>query len=843
MITSENMPLFLRTIFLTEPELLNLLPEMMTSISGQNKEFKERVRLCFTRRAPKIPEHQRKFILDEIFEPGSNHSDWLLNSFHSLARELFSWRDQELRFTRKATLLWVEMLSAELSTLPLMAYMVAEAVLSDAADLETIGKIFSGPIIPLPEDPFFEPMLNDGLTETHLHFNNSAHPAFIWDQILQSPRGWIKEVCPNANQMHLWNLYLPETPPHVLLTYLEIAGLIRGWVVSWCLNEDAPSPWMAAHWLTKSLRCPELHSDPPLPGIPMDKHPGEFLRGGRPGKPLVNEGAFWTHAFCRLRQYPDETLSLALHVYHLIMSLVHRVVLHQKNMKGFDLFDMLASSGLRKNMENHLHRERLVQLDRTGRLRGLEARIAGREDKTRFVMDKLRPLVMHFIDLNSENESFHAVRATSDAKCGPGDDQDVEKRGINCRLGVICHFIKQDEDRKEDEAGCQGTDFISGRHAKLRESLLHQAEAMLWAREYANQWGRYLVGVDGAGNELRTPPEVFAPVFRHLRHRLSRSLTYFPPEIRALQGHLVLPPLRFTYHVGEEFRHLLSGLRAIDEALEFLDMPPGSRLGHCTALGFDPKMWLERAGEVRLPRLEWLDNLVWLFHQDLYSRGFKTGLRDEINRHCLEVYGEDHGTDLLYQAWQFRKFGPTQLEQELPYQKKSSNDQKESFSEWKDNYKDAFDLFHRYHHNRQVWEKGNEIITIKQDQKKLDQWLEVLQGAQELLEKKVEEKQLAIEACPLSNIRISLLEKIKEHPIFRWHSPIPGEKSSKIYVLIATDNPGLFQNSLPLEYQAVSCAARQLAPELSNREILAWLKQINDDTEFFSFIPPIRNGN
>ena len=68
-----------------------------------------------------------------------------------------------------------------------------------------------------------------------------------------------------------------------------------------------------------------------------------------------------------------------------------------------------------------------------------------------------------------------------------------------------------------------------------------------------------------------------------------------------------------TFHVGEDFRHLLSGLRAVDEALRFLNMGPGDRIGHGLALGLNYKIWCERVGgEVAMPRGERLDDLVWL---------------------------------------------------------------------------------------------------------------------------------------------------------------------------------------------------------------------------------------
>lgn len=40
-----------------------------------------------------------------------------------------------------------------------------------------------------------------------------------------------------------------------------------------------------------------------------------------------------------------------------------------------------------------------------------------------------------------------------------------------------------------------------------------------------------------------------------------------------------------TYHTGEDFLDIVDGLRAIDEAMLFLQMEKGERLGHAMALG------------------------------------------------------------------------------------------------------------------------------------------------------------------------------------------------------------------------------------------------------------------
>lgn len=53
----------------------------------------------------------------------------------------------------------------------------------------------------------------------------------------------------------------------------------------------------------------------------------------------------------------------------------------------------------------------------------------------------------------------------------------------------------------------------------------------------------------------------------------------------------------FHFSGGEDFSHLVSGLRTIVEAVIFLDLWPGDRLGHCTAIGISPDLWIRENWE------------------------------------------------------------------------------------------------------------------------------------------------------------------------------------------------------------------------------------------------------
>ena len=196
-----------------------------------------------------------------------------------------------------------------------------------------------------------------------------------------------------------------------------------------------------------------------------------------------------------------------------------------------------------------------------------------------------------------------------------------EKRRIE-KFGMVVHFIKEDEYREERTLTSKlGSPIPHLRWGKRRRCIQSEAMDLYRMLRQPTPVVPFVVGIDAANLELSTPPEVFAPVFRFLRELpitlVSRDRPFSPyvqleDSIRRL---LDRRRLGMTYHVGEDFRHLLSGLRAICEVVEFLVPQPGDRLGHGTALALNPKDWLEHNGyQAAMPRLEWLDTLVWVHH-------------------------------------------------------------------------------------------------------------------------------------------------------------------------------------------------------------------------------------
>ena len=145
------------------------------------------------------------------------------------------------------------------------------------------------------------------------------------------------------------------------------------------------------------------------------------------------------------------------------------------------------------------------------------------------------------------------------------------------------------------------------RHYDLRKQICREANGLIELRRRNPEVAKRIRGVDAFSHEDGCRPEVFATVYRVLKYHSC---------YRGLSSKSELPQLRETYHVGETFIDILDGLRAIDEAVRFLNLDCGDRLGHATVLGLDVEQWYKNCHyKVSMRRQEYLDNVVWLYHK------------------------------------------------------------------------------------------------------------------------------------------------------------------------------------------------------------------------------------
>ena len=313
----------------------------------------------------------------------------------------------------------------------------------------------------------------------------------------------------------------------------------------------------------------------------------------------------------------DDTLIMLFHYYLLILGLTNRMLVQQPQCFGFEEFQKYTMNGFREySEETYLRRFYQMAGNELNNIRLLEGRFSPKDSliKDQELLSKIHKGWEELGKLQTD-----CNKPVSDLK-------------------LIAHFIKQPEKKRDDII----------RFKALRSSLNQKSKALAELRDSKSKESKKVVGIDAAASEFDTPPEVFAPSFRFLRERGYQH---------------------FTYHAGEDFFHILSGLRAMYEAVEYLNLQRGDRIGHGTASGVSPDVWRDNIGERLLIRQgEYLDDLIFSFH--LISNGDDEELKKLLPRIGMKIDDMSYSIYQTYRpilahikAWQMRGDEPETIAQ------------------------------------------------------------------------------------------------------------------------------------------------------------------------------------
>lgn len=330
----------------------------------------------------------------------------------------------------------------------------------------------------------------------------------------------------------------------------------------------------------------------------------------------------------------------------------------------------------------------------------------------------------------------------------------------DCQVDVVVHFSKSAANHSR---------------ADLEKHILPYVEA-------SRKTPFKLVGLDAAGSEFSARPEDFGPVFRYAK---------------------LMKIERATFHAGEDFYDITDGLRTMDEAVLFLHLTQGDRLGHGLALGLDAWSFYEcRHFTVAIPQMILLDNLVWIYYKaQQYNISIEPSVFMFIQEKCFALYQELYNRD----NFDFFHYWNSML---LRSNQQESN--KHSFTSWqaaacctnercllaaKD--KTALQMFSNYQEKK----KKRQTISCKFPRG----YAELVVLVQESLQSEFADRGIAIECNPSSNLKIGRFQKYEDHPIFRF-SP-PDAQSSDLPVLqvsVCTDDRGVFSTSLQNEFSLLA---------------------------------------
>jgi Adenosine deaminase len=365
--------------------------------------------------------------------------------------------------------------------------------------------------------------------------------------------------------------------------------------------------------------------------------------------------------------------------------------------------------------------------------------------------------------------------------------------------------------------------------------------------------------IDVAGNETATPPDVFAPAIRFLRRE--RPETGYPHRSATQMPFSRRRRLLLSVHAGEDFTHLVTGMRRVVETLFYYEMGQGDRLGHALAIGIRPQQWLRDRREFAVTAEELLDNLVWLCHDIRYvvdqfpAAGGLMGLyKEKIDELSKRLYGKSHKSDDLYQAWRLRWLCPFLLGSNPGIHTLRQTEFGQCAFPGRDPISpvvaEILDTYHFCGLYRQeaaelLWCVTDDRSTLPRRIPEKDVYLisdietKLWEAVQDYWIEVVARRGIAIEACPSSNIAVAQLSGFHEHPIFRWAPPLVeslnpggsayifGIRQQPVKVCVNTDDPAIFPTSLPTEFHLLQHALigdMKIPNDIANR----WIETVID---------------
>lgn len=600
-----------------------------------------------------------------------------------------------------------------------------------------------------PNIPYLENIRkNEGFDDLHVHLNAVLESDRIWLEALKNPYGLCRACEKGAAN---YQVYTEQEKLNYglrdIYLFLTQARALRYYIIN--------------KYLSKQVR-PELEY--PNCDFQIEKYDIFLEIEEHPMKKEVNEDytdlefemllyiKVFTHLNGKNASVKDDFVKAFYH-YLLIHAYIDRFLVQQINQKGFLQFQRLVHFNVRGHIKS-----------------GLSAIFSQLNDNQ---PSGFRVLEVRFSLCSSVEDTIEYIDTINEAWKGYRENTPA----LPQRLGLVVHLLK---------LYCRDH-FLSKRGETLRSKVWKQTLMIRQVRNMINERRNGVVnveGVDVAGSEFNASPEVFAPAYRFLRRKGGIK--------------------HFTYHVGEDFYHILSGLRHIYEATDFLGLQENDRLGHAVALGIDPQLWYSRIGDyLCISQGEWLDDLIFVAYlkqemgKDIELSVDESKLKAEIQKYAERIYGGSYHADELILAWKARKWDPNLFLCET-----RGEAQKYDFDEdeWLDIHKEkkrlsthVIDLM-RLYHNAECREKYDSKCIYREGCEKT-LGVGCIEKLQSVLLDYIIKRGIVIETLPTSNVRIGIYNSYEELHLKDWLINHP-----ELRIIVGSDDPGVFATNIYNEY-------------------------------------------
>ena len=606
-----------------------------------------------------------------------------------------------------------------------------------------------------------------GFKDLHLHLNGALETDFVWQDALSNPAAVYHEISQNMND-NVKEQY------DQLLNGMNVADLWHLWIIASRLRTTMYEFIVEGKGLQiNGKRCKSLQeylNNLYLENDDVNKFRNPILRilgdHVKDDSPIALECMLMVCIFNYMTQKPSEEIICHLFLFYLlILGQLNTLLVQNCRQYGFNEFQKFTSNGVRNSSEEFYVR-RFFQMagNRLNNVSHFEGRFSPKSNQ-------------------SENEKIISRITKGFSKFKQASPQ--------TSLSLIAHFIKKADEHPDD--------FI--RHKKLRKELEHKANVLGIMVKQKNIYVKDLVGIDAAASEFDAPPEVFAKTYEEMRKAGIRH---------------------FTYHAGEDFIHILDGMRAVYEAVCFLGLRQGDRIGHAVACGIDPHFWHNRVGDkIMIRQGDYLDDLLFVFYLITKNNDFVSShLSDLVPKIVCKVvdlscsiYGRFPGIEVLVQSWLSRKLDPFEI---MRKSKEYSQEQYQLLLDYHcKKYRDKYN---------QLEEVNSFGILSENDITEL----------QLLMLNLLSKREIVIETLPTSNVFIGSYDNYITYHLARW---LKWQREGKLIpaIVVGSDDDGIFSTDIYNEYCHIyaQLVFDQQASYQQAQESIEWLIH-NADVYAFS---------
>lgn len=729
-----------------------------------------------------------------------------------------------------------------------------------------------------------------GLNDSHLHVNLAAGPEICWlHALLYTDEEW-RSIADSFGKMEdvveLFREIHTDLTPQMMMEHATIAKRLRYLLKAYAWDEVVEKPGANSASLEKNGSIPEYVSVLQCLAMLSNTAPEEWTERdvraalGRPecmvAEPMMlvpdvaGEAAWLARVLRKQADNPDRLVERILHLYLLLTNEFVTFSVQRDNFKGFKQFQKYTYVEKSIVGREFYYEQVFYSLhgpSRDSMTNYAELRIAPK-DTEKGNMERIGALLngyLRYVRTKNRESSCPGpivnARAASDDFIAPETQQlgrfpvahtdwfrqllddlhtELQRSESVCRLVrpvIVLHLIKFPWERKQavtytcEKDRDKAEKNQTMRYGYVRASNCRKLDALKELFTHYADVRQWVCGIDAAAYELDTPPDVFSVAYR--RARLELGIPHA------------------TYHTGEDFYHLVSGIRTVWETVDLLEFQRGDRIGHATALGVDPSIWMHTMpGRVAPTCGDWLQDLVFAWNllrisntrgelqqrleydiRDLaykifrlpllppYILGRVFALRNldvpllkQIFEETKDYLGKiDEANDIkdvikfmnklpqkkeAYFLRKEREFGAR-----YPYHKRLGledfdREQEKIFFAIGNETEAIMRLAYNWQLDKETWERSEERLEVPTDYFTAEE----LVLLQQLAMRYLSERGIVIETLPTSNLRISQYKEMGQHHSLRWLGVGAFDGDTPPPIVLGTDDPGVFATDIKAEF-------------------------------------------